>query len=146
MQELILGPTSGCVVPNTYFSPTVLNPFNGNRVWRWLRVMTVLIVCLSSPCQSVKHYIHDSNTIEFLKSTNSNSHCIRISASCCRRDTPASKPQVYMSADLASMTKTVRTIGSFAQGYSGLKGMFLPCKLWNRGVEGICENVNCLAI
>lgn len=121
MQELILGPTFGCVVPNTYFSPTVLNPFNGNRVWHWLLVMTVLIVCLSSP--SFKHYIHDRNTIEFHKSTNSNSHCIRISASCCHRDTPASKPQVYMSADLASMTKTVRTIGSFAQGHSGLKGM-----------------------
>lgn len=73
-------------------------------------------------------------------------HRIRKSASCCRRDTPASKPQVYVSTNLASMTKTVRTIGRFAQANSGLKGLFLPCKLWNDGVEGICENVNCLAI
>lgn len=53
---------------------------------------------------------------------------------------------LYMSANLASMTKTVLTTGSFAQGYSGVKGLFLPCKLWNGGVEEICENVNCLAI
>ncbi len=98
------------------------------------------------PLSIFKQYIHDNDTIGLHKSVYSNSHRIRISASCCRRDTPASKPQVYMSENLASMTKTVRTIGSFAQGYSGLKGLFLPCKLWNGGVEGICENVNCLAI
>lgn len=82
-----------------------------------------------------KQYIHN-NTIEFHKSMHSNSHCIRISASCFRRDTPASKPQqVYRSENLASMTKTARTIGSFAQGYSGLKGLFLPLLTveWMRG-------------
>ncbi len=93
-----------------------------------------------------KQYFDEDNTIEFPKSMYSNSHHIRISVSCCHGDTPASKPQVYMSANLESMTKTVRTIGSFAQAYSGLKGLILPCKLWNGGVEGICENVNCLAI
>lgn len=36
-------------------------------------------------------------------------------------------------------------LGVFAQGYGGLKGLFLPLANWNGGgVEGICEN--CLAI
>lgn len=44
----------------------------------------------------------------------SNSCFIRILASFCHRKTTASKPQVYMSENLASMTKTVRTIGTRA--------------------------------
>lgn len=58
-------------------------------------------------------------TWEFHKPTHSRSRCIRISASCCCRNTPA-EPQVYMSENLASMTKTLQTIGRFG----GLKGLF----------------------
>lgn len=57
--------------------------------------MTVLIVCLSPPCGSLNS---TSLITEFHKSVYSNSHLVRIPASCCHRDTPASKPQVYMSA------------------------------------------------
>lgn len=143
MQELILVPTFGCVVPNTH-------PFYS----KFLKEKECgIVTCNDSPNSMLvlflsifKQYIHENNTIEFPKSMYSNSHCIRKSVSCCRRDTPASKPQVYMSANLANMTETVWTSGSFAQAYSGLKGLFLPCVLWNGGVEGICENVNCLAI
>lgn len=39
MQELVHCPTFGCVVPNFYFSPTVLKPITGikkekKKVWR----------------------------------------------------------------------------------------------------------------
>jgi len=101
---------------------------------------SILVLSLSIFIQNIRN----NTTIPQIYALNS--HCIRISASCCRKDTQPAKPQVYMSENLASMTKTVRTIGSFAQGYSGLKGLFLPWKLWNGGVERICENVNCLAI
>lgn len=129
MQELNLDPTFGCVVPNFYFSPIVLKPFNGKKK-SVAFVITVLIVCLSSPCQSLNSTSMMIIIIHRISQNYSNSRFMRISASCCRRDPPASKPTVYMSENLASMTKTARTIGSFAQGYSGLKGLFLPCKLW----------------
>lgn len=47
----------------------------------------------------------------------------------------AGKPPVYVSENLASMTKTLRTIGGFAQGFGGLKGLFLPLQTveWTRG-------------
>lgn len=60
-------------------------------------------------------------------------HCIRKSIMLSQYS--ASEPPVYMSENLASMTKTFRTIGGFAQGFSGLKGLFVPLQTveWARG-------------
>lgn len=62
MQELILGPTFGCVVPNFYFSPTVLKPFNGEK-------NVAFVTCNYSPDNILvlslsvfKQYIHDNYT------------------------------------------------------------------------------------
>lgn len=58
----------------------------------------------------------------------------------------ASKPQVYMSEKLAGMTDFM-DYWEFCTGILWAQGLvFFPCKLWNAGVEGFCENVNCLAI
>lgn len=136
----------GYVVPNIYFSPVLLKLFN----WG-VKKSVPFVTCNNSPdgmlvLSLLIYSIHDNNPIEFHKSMYSNSHCIRISASCCCRETPASKPQVYCTCQQTWQAWQRLTTGSFAQGYSGVKGLFLPCKLWNGGVEGICENVNCLAI
>lgn len=60
-------------------------------------------------------------------------HCIRKSITLSLYS--ASKQPVYMSENLASMTKTFRTIGGFAQGFGGLKGSFVPLQTveWARG-------------
>lgn len=44
MQELILGPTFGCVVPNVYFSPMLLKPFNGKK-----KKNVAFVTCNDSP-------------------------------------------------------------------------------------------------
>ena len=81
----------------------------------------------------VKQYTHDNNnnnnnnTIEFHKSMYSNSHCIRISASCCRSDTPASKTtSIHVSGPWRAWQRLYGPLGVLHKDTVGSRACFPP--------------------